>query len=164
MQRAKFLTAVLNSKLMYWFAFHGTASFGSDRPEIQQAELLRLPFPAPQDFQNDAQSSEAAGALVSLIDDAMTSVRENFTLEPGDNEFLNVLDAHCYRYFGLGEEEIALVEDSVANVIPSVQPHTGRSVDLWRSAGPEERELYANTLDPQHGAVVQCRNSSSHRT
>lgn len=146
LQRAKLLTALLNSKLLYWFAFHGTASFGSDRPEIQQAELLRLPFPAPQDFQHDDRSSDAASALVSLIDDSVASAHAGFTLEASNDGLLDELDSHCYRYFGLGEEEVALVEDSVANVIPSVQPHAGRSVDLWRPAGPEERELYANTL------------------
>lgn len=146
LRRAKLLTALLNSKLLYWFAFHGTASFGSDRPEIPQAELLRLPFPAPQDLQHSDRSSNAADALVSLIDDAMATTHEDFILGASGNGSLRKLDSHCYKYFGLGEEEIALVEDSVANVIPSVQPHSGRSVDLWRPAGPEERELYANTL------------------
>src|SRR5690606_28416030 len=30
--RAKVLTAILNSRIAVWYAFHGTASFGSDRP------------------------------------------------------------------------------------------------------------------------------------
>ena len=42
--RAKILTAILNSRIAVWYAFHGTASFGSDRPEVQQADLLRLPI------------------------------------------------------------------------------------------------------------------------
>lgn len=144
--QAKLLTALLNSKLLLWFAFHGTASFGSDRPEIQQAELLRLPFPAPQDFQDDGQASDAAHALMSIIDDATASARGSFALGSSDGGLFDELDSHCYRYFGLGEEEIALVEDSVASVIPGVQPHTGSLVDLWRSAGPDERETYVNTL------------------
>ncbi len=145
-RRAKFLTALLNSKLLYWFAFHSTASFGSDRPKIHQSELLRLPFPAPQDFPQDNRSSDAANALVALIDDAMASARENFALEASDDGLLDELDSHCYTYFGLGEEEIALVEDAVASVIPGVQPHAGSSIDLWRPAGPEERATYASTL------------------
>ena len=145
-RRAKFLTALLNSKLLYWFAFHGTASFGSDRPKIQQADLLRLPFPVPQDFGHEDRSSKAASALVTLIDNAMASARESFSLEAGNDGLFDELDSHCYAYFGLGEEEIALVEDSVASVIPGVQPHTRSVVDLWRPAGPEERETYASTL------------------
>ncbi len=144
--RAKLLTALLNSKLLYWFTFHGTASFGSDRPEIQQAELLRLPFPAPRDFQHVSRSSDAASMLVSLIDDAMALARESFALRAGYDGLFDALDSRCYQYFGLGEEEIALVEDSVASVIPSVQPRAGSIVDLWRPAGPAEREAYASML------------------
>ena len=143
---AKLLTALLNSKLLYWFAFHGTASFGSDRPEIKQADLLRLPFPASEDFPHDHRSSDAANALVALVDDAMASARDSFALEVSDEGLFDELDSHCYTYFGLGEEEIALVEDSVASVIPAVQPHTGSFVDLWRPARQEERETYASTL------------------
>ena len=145
-RRAKLLTALLNSKLLYWFAFHGTASFGSDRPEMKQAELLRLPFPAPQDFRHDDRSCDAANALVSLIDDAMASTPEDFALDAQDDELFDELDSYCYRYFGLGEEETALVEDSVASVIPSAQPRKGSIVDLWRPARRTERETYANTL------------------
>ncbi len=145
-RRAKLLTALLNSKLLYWFAFHGTASFGSDRPEIQQAELLRLPFPASRYFRHDNRSSDAASALVSLIDDAMALARESFALKASDDGLFDEIDSNCYTYFGLGEEEIALVEDSVASVIPGVQPHKGSFVDLWRPAVSEEREAYANTL------------------
>ncbi|MCL2717015.1 MAG: hypothetical protein FWD68_21320 [Alphaproteobacteria bacterium] len=31
--RAKLLTALLNSRVAVWYAFHGTSSFGSDRPK-----------------------------------------------------------------------------------------------------------------------------------
>ena len=144
--RAKLLTALLNSKLMFWFAFHGTASFGSDRPEIQQAELLRLPFPTLQDIQQDGRSKAASVALVSIINEAMASAMKSFSLRPGDDGLFDELDSHCYKYFGLGEEEIALVEDTVKHVIPCAQPHTGASVDLWRPSNWNDRQTYAKTL------------------
>ncbi len=144
--RAKLLTALLNSKLLFWFAFHGTASFGSDRPEIKQAELLRLPFPALKDVQQDGGSEKAAGALLSLIDEAIASARQSFSLRSSDNAMFDQLDAHCYRYFGLGEEEIALVEDAVEHLIPYAQPHTGASLDFWQPSDRTDRQTYANTL------------------
>ena len=144
--RAKVLTALLNSKLLFWYAFHGTASFGSDRPEIQQAELLRLPFPTPNDVQQGSRSEAAAAALVSLIDEARRSAEQSFTLRSGNDELLSELDSLCYKYFGLGEEEIALVEDAVEKVIPCAQPHVGASVDLWKPAGRIDRQAYASTL------------------
>ena len=144
--RAKLLTALLNSKLLFWYAFHGTASFGSDRPAIQQAELLRLPFPTPNDVQESSRSEAAAAALTSLVDEARTSARQSFTLQSGTDSLRRDLDFHCYGYFGLGDEEIALVEDAVEEVIPCVQPHVGASVDLWQPAGQRDRQAYARTL------------------
>ena len=141
---AKLLTALLNSKLLLWMAFHGTASFGSERPEIQQAELLRLPFPAPDDV--CAEGPAAAEELVAVVDEARERASSHFLLQSGNSDLLSRLDGPCYRYFGLGEEEIAVVEDAVDNVIPNVQPHRGASVDLWRAADRSDRESYAGTL------------------
>ena len=142
--RAKLLTALLNSKLLFWFTFHATASFGSERPEVKQAELLRLPFPVPEDVERDGR--RAADELVSVIDEARERAHEVFFVQSGDADLLRRLDGLCYRYFGLGEEEIAVVEDAVDNVIPCVQPHQGASVDLWKAAGRSEREAYAGAL------------------
>ena len=144
--RAKLLTALLNSKLLLWFALHGTGSFGSDRPKIHQGELLQLPFPASDDVQNNSRSAAAADELVSLIDQARIRLSESFLFRSGEQELLRKLDGLCYQYFGLGEEEIALVEDAVVEVIPSVQPHLGASIDLCRPAGRADREAYADAL------------------
>ena len=144
--RAKLLTALLNSKLLFWFAFHGTASFGSDRPELKQAEMLRLPFPEFHDVQQEGRSMAAASALVSLIDQAMASSPEDLAFGSPDGELFRELDSYCYTYFGLGEEEITLVEDSVEHVIPYVQPHAAASPDLWKRASRTHRQAYAMTL------------------
>ena len=135
----KLLTALLNSKLLFWYAFHGTASFGSDRPAIQQAELLRLPFPAPKDVQQSRRSEEAGVALAAITDAARKSAQDRFTLSSGDDGVFGRLDSLCYTYFGLGDEEISLVEDAVEKVIPCVQPRREASVDLWKPAGRSDR-------------------------
>ena len=141
---AKLLTALLSSKLLFWFTFHGTASFGSERPEVKQSELLRLPFPAPADL--GAESGAAAEELVSVVDEACGRARQHFLLQGDNGDLLSRVDGPCYRYFGLNEEEIALVEDAVDNVIPCVQPHRGTSVDLRRGVDRFDREAYVSTL------------------
>ena len=145
-ERAKLLTALLNSKLLFWYAFHGTASFGSDRPEVQQAELLRLPFPKPHDVQQASRATAAGADLVSMIDEARRSATASFTLRSGANALPSDLDSLCYTYYGLSEEEIALVDDAVDKVIPYVQPHIGTSVDLWKPASLSDRQAYATAL------------------
>ena len=69
--RAKLLTALLNSGVATWFAFHATASFGSERPEVKLAELLRFPFPKATDLPEPEVAARAAQKLTELIDNAM---------------------------------------------------------------------------------------------
>ena len=144
--RAKLLTALLNSKLLFWFAFHGTASFGSDRPEIQQAELLRLPFPSPEDMPEREQSERAANALVSLVDEALSSAHESYSLRLNNIDTFSEIDRLSYTYFCLSSEEISLVDDTIDNIIPAIQPSPGSFPDIWRPADREDREVYATTL------------------
>ena len=141
---AKLLAALLSSKLLLWVAFHGTASFGSERPEVKQGELLRLPFPLPEHV--DRGGRAAASELVSLIDEARGRAREGWIFRGTDEELLQRLDSLCYRYFGLGEEEIAIVEDGADELIPCAQPHKGASINLWRAADRSDREAYGSTL------------------
>ena len=153
--RAKLLTALLNSKLLFWYAFHGTASFGSDRPVIQQAELLRLPFPTPNDVQEGSRSEAAAAGLASLIDEARRSAKQSFTLQSGNDRLLSDLDSLCYRYYGLGEEEIALVEDAVEN-LTSVRAAARGSVGRFVEIGWLERSTgLCEHARSHHGAMAR---------
>lgn len=138
----KLLAALMNSKLLLWFAFHDTSSFGAERPVVRQGELLRLPFPLPEQMDNASRS--AAGELVALLEERWPKGRKGDSAM-GD-EVLHRLDDLCYRYFGLGKEEITVVEDGVNEIIPSVQPHKGNSIALWRKPDQSDREAYGRTL------------------
>ena len=83
---------------------------------------------------------------MSLVNQTMASSSKILSLTPSDDEVFDELDRHCYAYFGLGEEEIALVEDAVDEVIPSIQPQPGTSNDLCRPASQTDREAYTNAL------------------
>ncbi|MCG8605708.1 N-6 DNA methylase, partial [bacterium] len=143
---AKLLTALLNSRLLLWFAFHGTASFGSERPKVHQTELLCLPFPSPDDLPERKRSQSAADRLVSLIDRVASLTQRPFTLQSSADELLSELDLLAYEYFCLSEEEITLVDDLVENVLPAVQPSQGSFPDIWKPSDRKDRKAYAETL------------------
>lgn len=143
-RRAKILAALLNSKVAIWYAFHGTASFGSDRPEVQQAELMRLPFPDPSDMPQPERARKAAKALVAIVDKVMA--RDGFFLTDDDSSILTKVDELAYEYFCLSPEEIALIEDAVRFILPAVQPHQGSFPAIWKTVTGSERKLYAETL------------------
>lgn len=145
-ERAKLLTALLNSRVAVWYAFHGTASFGSDRPEVKQADLRRLPFPSPSDLPDKTAASHAARGLVAIIDEAYAQSTPPFSLQAEESDRLRQIDRLAYQYFCLSSDEIALVEDAVESILPALQPHEGYFPDLWRAPEEAQRAAYAKTL------------------
>ena len=146
-RRAKILTALLNSKVAIWYAFHGTASFGSDRPEVKLAELMRLPFPDTTDLSQPERARKAEKSLLAIVDGAMTSTRDGFSLASGNDGNLTQLDEYAYEYFCLSPDEITLIEDAVQFILPAVQPHQGGFPEIWKTTTEGKRKLYAETLD-----------------
>lgn len=157
--RAKVLAAMLNSKLMFWFAFHATASIGSERPEVHQDQLLDLPFPAPVDLPEEQRAQSAAARLVALVDEAVG--RLNADILPPDilPELLERVDGLVYDYFGLTEQEIVLVEDTVKYVAPSIQPTSSSSAPIWRHPTKKDRRAYASVLRSSLDEWIEPGNS-----
>lgn len=144
--RAKVLTAILNSRLAVWYAFHGTASFGSDRPEVKQADLLRLPFPSPDDVPDKAAAAQASLELIAIVDDAYERSKDPFPMQIDDGDVLRTIDRLAYQYFCLSPDEIALIDDTVEAILPALQPHEGHFPKLWGAPDEEQRAQYAHTL------------------
>ena len=152
-RRGMLLAALLNSRLILWFAFHGTSSFGADRPEVQQAELLRLPFPAPEDLPDRERSRAAADRLAAIVEEQIRGTdpaAEHFGKvldgRPGEPELLRRIDDLACEFFCLSEEEKILVEDTVEHVIPAVQPNRVSFPAIWRPSTSGDRREYARTL------------------
>lgn len=145
-RKAKILTALLNSKIAIWYAFHGTASFGSERPEVKQAELMRLPFPQPDELPDPERAKKGADALFSIIDRALISTKNGFNLQSEASDMLSKVDEFAYEYFCLSPDEITLIEDTVRFILPAVQPNRGSFPAIWKTTTPVEREEYAETL------------------
>ncbi len=144
--RAKVAAAMLNSKLMFWFAFHASASIGSERPEVRQNQLLDLPFPKPADMEERQRAEIAADRLAALMDEAEEHL--GAAIRPPNllPKLLNRIDDLVYDYFALSDLEILLVEDTFDYIAPSVQPNPSSSPPLWRQTTPSDRSDYATYL------------------
>ncbi|MCY4372292.1 MAG: N-6 DNA methylase [Spirochaetaceae bacterium] len=145
-RRGMLLAGLLNSKLMLWFAFHGTSSFGADRPEVKQAELLRLPFPAPDDLPDRERSASAADALVAVIEKQVRPTGQASGHQSSEGGVFEEIDGLAYEFFCLSDEEKILVEDTVEHTIPAVQPSRSSLPETWRPSTPDDRRAYARTL------------------
>ena len=144
--RAKVLAAMLNSKLMFWFAFHSTASIGSERPTVHQDQLLDLPFPTPDDLPEQQRAHSAAAQLVAVMDEAQERLDD--PLQPPNllSDLLGRVDDLVYDYLGLTKQEVLLVEDTIKYVAPSIQPTSSSRAAIWRPATKRDRRAYASVL------------------
>jgi len=144
--RGKLLAALLNSKVAAWYAFHGTASFGSERPEVKQSGLIHLPFPAVDDLPEPKRAQLAAAKLIAIIDREARKSSTPFVMDDGEDTLLSEIDKWAYEYFCLSEDEIILIEDMIDCIIPAVQPHQGSFPELWKAPTQAERRQYAASL------------------
>ena len=144
--RAKLLTALLNSKLMFWFAFHASSSIGSERPAVHESELLDLPFPDPGDTPEPDRAHLAAVEAVALVDEATRRLDAPMESPNFEQELLRRVDRLAYDYFCLSDEEIMVVEDTMEYVVPALQPSRSAVPKIWRQPNPAQRREYADAL------------------
>ena len=143
---AKFLTVLLNSSLVAWYLFHNSSVSGMERDKVPQQELLDIPFPFPDYFQNKSKVKNAFSRAVSLIDNFLEE-KDNF-FGRSASEFYSDIDSIIYDYFSLSQSDIFLIEDTLNHVIPSMQPsvNSKKAPSLWMDTTEKEWANYAESL------------------
>lgn len=140
-RRGKLLTGLINSKVAVWFAFHGTSSFGAERPQLQQEELLLLPFPQADDMPDKERARSAAGDMVAIVDEIIRTQSDAL-----DADIFEDIDRIAYDFFCLADEEILLIEDTVQHIIPAVHPTQSNVPEIWGACTLDDRRDYAHAL------------------
>ena len=144
-RKAHVLTALLNSKLSLWFAFHETASLGAERPRIDLEEWLRMPFPVVEDRFQPERFEKAEQELARLVSEEWDRAQQGKARTP-DAELFEELDRWTYKFFGLTQREIHIIEDTVGHIMPSAMPAPDGFPDIWKPTTPSVREQYADAL------------------
>ena len=146
-EHAKLLAALLNSKLLFWYAFHSTSSIGSERPKVHQDQLLDLPFPAPEETSEAQRSLGAAKRLIALIDGASEKLDGPMQSPDVLDQMLDEVDHLACDYFALTEREIGVVEETWEYVVPALQRRPSASPRIWEPPSAEKRREYAQVLN-----------------
>lgn len=142
----KLLAAILNSDLCAWFLFHSSANFGAERPKVDEAQLLLVPFPGPEDLPDSEKARNAERAIVGWFDRRIAEAEEaTMGREVSSSDTKEVNDL-VFDYFGIDESGRSVVADTINNVIPSIQPRAGSDVVLWQKPRDELVFEYAQTL------------------
>jgi len=177
-----FLSAYLRSPLARYYVFHTSASLGTERDQVHLAEALRVPFflPESEAAQPDAAHiiNEVANRIRRLKKEVEASAQKlQNKLHPTDfrlqsstekeerekwlkhqrkkSESIQAeIDPLIYKYFGLNEQEIALVEDTCEIFDKSDTPG---SLDGAKSI-PTLQPVDADGLEPYAGMLTATLN------
>lgn len=122
-----FLAAYLRSSLARYFLFHTSSSWGIYRPEVHVEEVLRVPFPLPDQLDDPKRSWEIVREVSRKIADAANVTRSAFLAR--DNQIQNAsnaIDLLVNEYFGVLPMESELLRDTLNVIEPSIQPTLAR--------------------------------------
>lgn len=132
---AKLLTVIINSELISWYLYL-TTNIGADRERFSQRyPFMNLPFPKPSDFKSDSKALDIHSSIVKAMD--------NF-----NNTWLskNYLDDLVYQYYGIKNEEIAIIKEFFKKIRPAMHPNIQSSPELWNPVNLDDRNNYCLTL------------------
>lgn len=191
-----FLSAYLQSKLAWYCLFHTSANWGSERDQVHLSELLRIPFPLPDkepvtpdgqkiikqvsrkfdrlrdDLHDSLMKLRASSKSQSLFDEDRAEINSQWQQERRKlaDALQTEIEPLIYRYFGLTEQEVMLVEDTIHVFEPSSTPTTWLSSQTVTLDDVNETmvkpyngiglKLYADTLTTTLNKWAQAEDST----
>lgn len=147
-QLLMFLAAYLRTPLAQYFMFHTSSSWGMYRPEGHVGEVLRLPFPLPEQQRDPKRGADIVTRVADLLAGASRQVETNFILRQRIVEEASAeIEKLVEEYFEIQPLERILIEDTHAISTPSIQPTPTRMpVPTVRYSSPGQREAYNNRI------------------
>ena len=146
-----FLTAYFSSSLFQYLLFHRSANIGIERDIVRLEEILKLPFPFPEQTKNIDKSKKiiqnCAKVLYKLRDD-LESPHNLLSHSELIKQAREQLDNFVFEYFDLCAWEKKLICDTVNIFRPSSTPASLTSEKLYtlQKTKKTDRAEYAKTL------------------
>lgn len=156
-----FLACYLRTDLARYFSFHTSSNWGVYRPEVHVKEVLRLPFPLPEELDDRGRGRRIIDEVCGVVDAAYREAERSFfdkthTVELASRRIAPLVN----EYFGIHPSEELLIEDTVGIVAPSAQPRPERrTAPSLATATEEQVAAYRERLC---ATVNQWAKSSGH--
>lgn len=143
-----FLAAFLQTDLAAYFLFHTSSNWGVSRAEVHGEELLRLPFPLPDQMQNPKRCKAIVHEIAAAVTKAANEASRDFADREGivrrTQEYVNKL---IEEYFDIDDIERMLIADTAKIIIPSVRPSRGKpNVPTILNSSTTLRDSYTSLL------------------
>jgi Eco57I restriction-modification methylase len=125
-----FLAAYLRSPLARYFQFHTSSNWGVGWQKVDVTELLRIPFPRPEQQSDPRRSAEIVYAVATIVTHAAQEASRDFADRTGVvRNATTAIASLIEEYFDIDDVERMLIEDTNTLLIPSVRP-TRRRVNI----------------------------------
>lgn len=147
----RFLAAVVTSRFAKYFLFHTAANWGSERDKVLLGELLRLPFPLPENHRDPVRAAAIIAEVAKRVREAYKRVvkiiKDPLNIQARLDEVAAAkrdIELLVFEYYGVTATEKILIEDTVNTFIPSSTPGTlDGDIPTLDDSSPAEREAYA---------------------
>jgi hypothetical protein len=168
------LAAVLASPLADYFLFHTAANWGAERAKVHLAELLRMPFPLPEQTASPKDAWRIVKKIAVKMRKAIEETRKFFCTrgrrdllfagmpEPDEEarkraakrskiigRLRQQLTPLVYEYYEIDDLEKVLIEDTVSLIIPSSTPTGKGPIPTLDPCSSAERGEYLSLLCAQ---------------
>jgi hypothetical protein len=115
---------------------------------VEVAELLRTPFPLPDQTQFPDQAKMVVKTIAKKVD---AFSRRTVAILEDRKQLVRELQAECdalvYDYFGIGDVERALIEDTVSICMQSIlPPRASANLPTLRESSSAYRKQYTDLL------------------
>lgn len=118
-----FLAAYLQTALARFFLFHTSSNWGVSRAEVHVEELLRLPFPLPEQSHDDKRCRSIIREVAQIVTEAANRAQETVIGRDGIiAQAVTAAEKLVEEYFDIDDIERMLIADTDAIIIPSVRP------------------------------------------
>jgi hypothetical protein len=143
-----FLAAYLQTALARFFLFHTSSNWGVSRAEVHVEELLRLPFPLPEQSHNPKRCRRIVQEVAQIVTEAADRTkRAAIRQEEIVTQAITAAEELVEEYFDVDDIELMLITDTDTIIIPSVRPTRARqNVPTIQPTNDEKRAAYTRLL------------------
>jgi hypothetical protein len=143
-----FLAAYLQSALARFFLFHTSSNWGVSRAEVHVEELLRLPFPPPEQAHDPKRCRKIVQEVARIVMDAAGLAKEHFVDRKAIvKQAIAAAEKLVEEYFDVDDIERMLIADTDKVIIPSIRPTRARAdVPTIRPSTSGQRTAYTQLL------------------
>jgi len=145
-----FLAAYLRSSVARYYLFHASSNWGIYRPEVHVSEVLRVPFPLPEQLPNPKRAWEIVRAVEAIVAKAATDAGAEGTLidREGITQRASAqIEPLVAEYFDVLPLEKLLIDDTIKITIESIQPsQTQLPVPTVKASTAKQLQAYCNRV------------------